>query len=78
MAKAGDRLKFFEHEYIVKTKLASTGMGFDNSVFLSFQDARLMAERARKVTGLDMPESENLISNVLIKTKNIRPRDLSM
>ena len=37
-----------------------------------------MAECARKVTGLDMPESENLISNVLIKTKNIRPRDLSM
>ncbi len=79
MAKENDVLTFFNHEYKVKAKLSSTGMGFDNSVFLSLTDARKMANYASKVvSSIPMVENERLISNVLIKVKNIRPRDLSI
>ncbi|UTC83664.1 ABC transporter permease [Treponema denticola] len=76
MAKEGDILTFFNHEYKVKAKLSSTGMGFDNSVFLSLYDARKMAEYASKVTAIPTIENDRLISNVLIKVKDIKPRDL--
>lgn len=78
MAKEGDTLTFFNHEYKVKAKLSSTGMGFDNSVFLSLADARKMAKYASKVTSIPTIENERLISNVLIKVKDIKPRDLSI
>lgn len=78
MAKEGDTLSFFNHEYKVKAKLSSTGMGFDNSVFLTLADSRKMAEYASKITSMPMVKNDRLISNVLIKVKNIRPRDLSI
>lgn len=69
MAKEGDILTFFNHEYKVKAKLSPTGMGFDNSVFLSLTDTRKMAGYASKVSSVPMIENERLISNVLIKVK---------
>ncbi len=78
MAREGDSLKFFGHEYTVKAKLALTGMGFDNSVFLSIKDAREMAARARALTLIPSCEDENLISSILIKLKGERPRDFSI
>ena len=78
MASEGETLRFFGHDYKVKTKLGLTGIGFDNSVFLSIQDAREMAHRARKLTSIPSCEDDALISNVLIKVKDARPRDISI
>jgi putative ABC transport system permease protein len=42
-AGVGDKLKFFEREYTVAARLDRTGMGFDASVFMTIDAARIAA-----------------------------------
>lgn len=38
-------VKFFNQEFIIRGRLAKTGMGFDNTVFVNFDEARRLANQ---------------------------------
>lgn len=77
-AAPGDKLSFFDKEYIVRDKLNRTGMGFDVSVFLNMDDAREMARDSAKVVPNPLANNKNLISNILVKVKDLSPRQVSI
>lgn len=77
MAAPDSTLKFFNQDYLVKEKLERTGMGFDNSIFLSMDDAREMAKLSNEIVP-NKGYNDGVISNVLIKVKDARPRDVSI
>jgi putative ABC transport system permease protein len=52
----GDILDFFSVEYRVAGKLEKTGMGFDTSVFLNMDQARIALEDYAAIVGIDVPE----------------------
>lgn len=63
-------VKFFNQHFAVEGKLAKTGMGFDNSVFLSFNEARRLAKEYEKVLEIEDKYSDNMISCVMIKVED--------
>lgn len=72
-------VKFFNQSFKIKGRLAKTGMGFDNTVFMSFEEVIRLAREYHKI--LDLPEEnqENLISSVMIKTdKAFQAKDVKL
>lgn len=63
-------VKFFNQEFKIKGRLAKTGMGFDNTVFMSFDEVMRLAHEYRKILNLPDENQDNLISSVMIKVKN--------
>lgn len=63
-------VKFFNQHFAVEANLAKTGMGFDNSVFLSFKEARRLAKEYEKILEIDDKYSDNMISCVMIKVED--------
>ncbi|WP_099950249.1 ABC transporter permease [Ezakiella peruensis] len=63
-------VKFFNQHFAVEANLAKTGMGFDNSVFLSFKEARRLAKEYEKVLEIEDKYSDNMISCVMIKVED--------
>lgn len=69
-------LIFYEHEFYVKERLDATGMGFDNCIFMSIEDARNLAKKATEY-GVSIPEGqENLISNIMVNVEDDQRADL--
>ena len=71
LAEAGEKIKFFGHDFIVAGSMAKTDTGYDNCVFMDFASARSLMESpilknvmARKTAGMKNP-----ISAVMIRTK---------
>lgn len=62
------QVKFFNQEFKIKGRLAKTGMGFDNTVFMSFDEVIRLAKEYHKILDLPKENQENLISSVMIKT----------
>lgn len=67
---AGGFVDFYEHTYFVKEKLGETGMGFDNSVFMSIEDARLLAEEAKNYGVDTKADQEELISSIMVNVES--------
>lgn len=63
-------VKFFNQHFAVEGNLAKTGMGFDNSVFLSFKEARRLAKEYEKILEIEDKYSDNMISCVMIKVED--------
>lgn len=65
-AETGDSIFFYETEFTVAAKLEKTGMGYDNSVFMTRETAARLkeSEAARKVLPID--ELDNSISMILV------------
>ena len=64
-----EQVKFFNQAFTIKGRLGKTGTGFDNSVFMTIDDAKKLAKEYERV--LENPEAsvEGKISSVMIKLK---------
>lgn len=69
----GDTLKFFNRDYKVVGKLDETGMGFDVSVFVNLDMARIALQEYAAyaaLSGQNVPEGEGTVSSI---TLNVKP-----
>lgn len=62
-----EEVKFFDQKFKIKARLLKTGMGFDNTVFLNMNTARILAEKYKEKIGLDEDLSKDKISSIMIK-----------
>lgn len=69
-AKVGQKLKFFDQNFLVAAQLEKTGMGFDTSVFMNFSTAKKLAKESERMQLHPVAENDNLISSAMIKIKN--------
>ena len=63
----GKDLVFYGHTFYVVGQLERTGTGVDNSVFIRFDDAHVMAEESGKKAVKPLTIPEGMVSLVLVK-----------
>ncbi len=63
----GDVAKFFGEEFTVAAKMDQTGMGYDNSVFLSYTSALDLAKKPIVKNYFSIGNNENMISMITIE-----------
>ncbi|OPY58155.1 MAG: hypothetical protein A4E55_01141 [Pelotomaculum sp. PtaU1.Bin035] len=69
-AEAGQKLKFFDRNFLVAPRLEKTGIGFDTSVFMNFSTAKKLAQESERMQWHPVAEDDRLISSVVVKIKN--------
>lgn len=70
-------VKFFNQQFKITGRLNKTGMGFDNTVFLNFKEARRLAGEYEKILQIEDKYDDNMISSVMIKVaKGVNPKDV--
>lgn len=69
-AEAGQKLKFYDRNFLVTARLEKTGMGFDTSVFMNFSTAKKLAKESERIQSHPVAEDDNLISSVMVKIEN--------
>lgn len=62
-------VKFFNQPFSIAGRLNKTGMGFDNSVFMTMENAKRLAKEYERLMKHPVAEEENLISSVMVKIK---------
>lgn len=62
-------LKFFSQPFIIAARLSKTGMGFDNSVFMTMENARRLSKEYERIMQHPIAHNERLISSVMVKLK---------
>ena len=62
-------LKFFSQPFIIAGRLSKTGMGFDNSVFMTMENARRLSKEYERILQRPISNNERLISSVMVKLK---------
>ena len=60
-------LKFFNQPFVIAGRLNRTGMGFDNSVFMSMENAQRLAKEYERLIKHPIAHNERLISSVMVK-----------
>ncbi|MGP1437832.1 MAG: ABC transporter permease [Treponema sp.] len=60
-------LKFFSQPFIIAGRLSKTGMGFDNSVFMTMENARRLSKEYERIVQHPIAHNERLISSVMVK-----------
>ena len=60
-------VKFFNQGFKIKSRLDKTGMGFDESVFMSMEQTRKLAKEYEKILNSPISNNDNLISSVMVK-----------
>lgn len=65
-SKVGDPIRFYETEFKVAAKLEPSGMGYDNSVFMTFETAYMLKDSPAAQVSLKTEDMENEISMVLV------------
>lgn len=65
-AEVGDKVTFFEIDFEVAGRLESTGMGYDSSVFLTYETAYSLKESPIASEYLPVDNMENLISLIMV------------
>jgi len=63
-------LKFFNKPFVIAGRLRKTGMGFDNSVFMSIGNAQRLAKEYERIIKHPIAHNERLISSVMVKVAN--------
>jgi len=63
-------VKFFGQPFVIAGRLNKTGMGFDNSVFMSMQNAQRLAKEYERLMRHPIAHNERLISSVMVKVAN--------
>lgn len=75
----GDTLKFYDTDFTVASKLSKTGMGYDNSVFMSFETAAEFAGSKTAKDNLEIDDMDTLISMLMINAKQgVNPQKLAV
>lgn len=64
-----EEVKFFSRPFKIKGRLAKTGMGFDNTVFMSIEQAKELAVEFEKLIQTPDAGDENMISSVMVRVK---------
>lgn len=64
-----EEVRFFNRGFGIEGRLAETGMGFDNSVFMSLSDARILAEEFKKLLDYGDLDVDHSYSSIMIKVK---------
>lgn len=73
-----DTVKFFNQEFTIKGRLAKTGMGFDNSVFMTMEETHRLAKEYEKIVHHPIANDMETISSVMIKVKkNTEPKTVA-
>lgn len=67
--KVGDQIFFFRKKLKIVGKLKQTGMGFDATVFVNKNTARMLAKESQRITSNKVATEGNIISSVMIKAK---------
>jgi len=62
-------VKFFNQPFIIAGRLSKTGMGFDNSVFMTMENARRLSKEYERIMQHPIAHNERLISSVMVKLK---------
>ncbi|CEM62601.1 ABC transporter permease [Treponema phagedenis] len=63
-------VRFFNQPFQIAGRLAKTGMGFDNSVFMTIENAQRLAKEYERIMQHPVAENKNLISSVMVRIKN--------
>ncbi len=63
-------LKFFSQPFAIAGRLSKTGMGFDNSVFMSVQNAQRLIKEYERIMQHPASDNENLISSIMVRVKS--------
>lgn len=64
-----DEIKFFSQNFTIKGRLQQTGMGFDNSVFMSLEETRRLAKEFEKMLEYEGKDLHASYSSVMIRIK---------
>lgn len=64
-----DEIKFFGQNFTIKGRLQQTGMGFDNSVFMSLEETRRLAKEFEKLLEYEGKDLHASYSSVMIRIK---------
>ena len=71
-------VKFFNQPFVITGRLAKTGMGFDNSVFMTIENAKRLAKEYERIMEHPVAQDEDLISSVMVRIKpNADAREVS-
>ena len=71
-------VKFFNQPFTIAGRLAKTGMGFDNSVFMTIDNAKRLAKEYERIMEHPVAQDEDLISSVMIRIKpNVDAREVA-
>ena len=62
-------VKFFNQPFSIAGRLGKTGMGFDNSVFMTIENAKRLAKEYERIMEHPVAQDEYLISSVMVKVK---------
>lgn len=62
-------VKFFSQPFVIAGRLSKTGMGFDNSVFMTMENARRLSKEYERIMQHPIAHNEKLISSVMVKIK---------
>lgn len=62
-------VKFFNQPFSIAGRLNKTGMGFDNSVFMTIENAKRLAKEYERIMQHPVAGDEKLISSVMVKIK---------
>ena len=78
-AKVGETVTYYDVDLIVSAKLEKTGMGYDNSVFISFDTAFELLNSKSAKANLKLNNSKELISAIVLEAEeNYSPEKLTM
>ena len=69
-ADAGEKIKFYDQNFLVAARLEKTGMGFDTSVFMNFSTAKKLAKESERIQSHPVAKDDTLISSAMVKIKN--------
>lgn len=76
MRTINHKVKFFNQEFEIRGRLAKTGMGFDNSVFMTIEETHRLAKEYGIIINHPIAQKDD-ISSVMIKLKkNTSPREI--
>lgn len=74
----GDNIKFYNTNFRVIEKLEKTGMGYDNSVFMTFETAKEFINSKEASSNLHLENMDSLISMIMVNAKaDISPKKLA-
>lgn len=66
----GETVRYYGREFLIKDVLEETGMGYDNSAFITYQDAYDIASDPMYVGTFPFSADEESVSSILIKVKD--------
>lgn len=76
-SEVGSTVQFFNQEFTVVGNMDETGMGYDNSAFMSLEDARELAKIANDYDVQAKTKQDNSVSAIMVDVKDTADKNLS-